>query len=109
MNNTTQSSSLQPKTAKRLAREAKLAKQMANQRSQAERQMEIDKIVEKLTELGIHMDLFPGLETIANNFIKTGVSCNGRIKSPELEREFLYVFSNDKRTPISSMLKHITV
>jgi translation initiation factor IF-2 len=109
MNNITQSSSLQPKTAKRLAREAKIAKKLANQRSQSERQVEIDKIVEKLTELGIHMDLFPGLETIANDFVKTGASCNGRIKSPELEREFLYVFSNDKRIPISSMLKHITI
>lgn len=106
MNKTTLLSSSQPKSAKRLAREAKIAKQIANQRTQEERQIEIDKIIEKLTELGIHMNLFPGLELIANNFVKTGISCNGRIKSPELEREFLYVFSNDKRTPISSMLKH---
>jgi translation initiation factor IF-2 len=96
-----------PKSAKRLAREAKIAKQLANQRTQEERQIEIDKIIDKLTELGIHMDLFPGLETIANDFIKTGVSCNGQIKAPEIDREFLYVFSNDKRTPISSMLKHM--
>ena len=95
-----------PKSAKRLAREAKIAKQLANQRTQEERQTEIDKIIAKLTELGIHMDLFPGLETISNDFIKTGCSCNGRIKAPEIDRELWYVFSNDKRTPISSMLKH---
>ena len=97
----------QPKSAKRLAREAKIAKKQSFQRTQEERQIEIDKIITKLTELGIHMDLFPGLETITNDFIQTGCSCNGRIKAPEIEREFLYVFSNDKRIPISSMLKHM--
>ena len=95
------------KTTKRIAREAKIAKKLANQRTKEERITEINKIKNKLTELGIHIDLFTNFEKITNDFIETGSSCNGKISAPEIERELFYIFSNDKRIQISSMLKYV--
>ena len=93
------------KSAKRIAREAKLAKQQANQRTKAERQEEVDKIFAKLQELGIPNIMLGDFPRITDEFIETGISASGIIKILDIERELVYLLSNNKRHQCASMLR----
>lgn len=101
-------SNIQPvtkqKSAKRIAREAKLTKQQANQRTLEERRAEVDKIYEKLTELGIPEVMLGEFPKIAKDFIDFGISASGIIKIPEIQRELVYLLSNNKRHQCAAML-----
>jgi hypothetical protein len=93
------------KSAKRLAREAKEAKQSANQRTQEERHAEVEKIMAKFQELGIPEVMLADFPTIAKNFIETGLSASGIMKLPEIQRELIYLLSNNRRHQCASMMR----
>lgn len=93
------------KTAKRLAREAKLAKQEANKRTREERQAEVDSIMNKLQELRISDTMLGDFPRIAQDFIEFGTGASGFIPIPELRRELIYLLSNNRRHQCASMLK----
>lgn len=93
--------------SKKDARVAKLLKKQANQRTLEERRIEIDKIYEKLYELGINDEMLKEFKTIADDYINIGFSCSGSITIEGIERKLLYSFTMDKRHPVSSMLKKI--
>ena len=92
------------KSAKRIAREAKLAKQKSNQRTQVERRAEVDKIFDKLKELGIPPVMLDNFPKITNDFIDFGISSSGIIKIPDIERELVYLLSNNKLHQCAAML-----
>jgi len=93
------------KSAKRLAREAKLAKQDANTRTQDERKAEIDKIMAKFQELGIPEVMLGNFPAITKEFIEMGIGSSGVINIPDIKREFIYLLSNNRRHQCASMLK----
>jgi translation initiation factor IF-2 len=93
------------KSAKRLAREAKLAKQEATKRTREERQAEVDKIMEKFQELGIPEVMLGDFPTITKEFIELGISASGVIPIPDIQRELIYLLSNNRRHQCASMLK----
>ena len=93
------------KSAKRIAREAKLAKQQANHRTKEERQEEVNKIYAKLQELGIPLTMLGDFPHITNDFIESGMSASGVIKIVDINRELVYLLSNNKRHQCASMLK----
>lgn len=93
------------KTAKRQAREAKLAKQDANKRTQEDRQSEVDKIMAKLQELGISEVMLGEFPTITKEFIEMGNSASGVILIPDIQRELIYLLSNNRQHQCASMLK----
>ena len=95
------------KSAKRLAREAKLAKQVANQRTLEERRIEVDKIFEKISELGIPTVMLGDFPKIANDFVDFGISASGIINIPDINRELVYLLSNNKMHQCASMLHSI--
>lgn len=97
----------QPKSAKRIAREAKIAKQLANQRTMEERQEEVNKIYAKFQELGISELLLKEFPSITKTFIEDGISACGIIKIPEIGRELVYLLSNNRRHQCGSMLHTI--
>jgi hypothetical protein len=94
----------QPKTAKRIAREAKAAKIASNQRTKEERQLEVDKIYEKIAELGISEIMLGEFPRIATDFIDNNISASGIVKIPDIERELVYLLSNNKKHQCASML-----
>jgi translation initiation factor IF-2 len=93
------------KSAKRIAREAKIVKQQANERTKEERQEEVDKIYVQLQELGIPNIMLGKFPDITNDFIITGISASGVIKILDIERELVYLLSNNKKHQCASMLK----
>jgi hypothetical protein len=95
---------IKPKSEKRIAREAKIAKQQAKQRTLEERRAEVDKIFDKITELGIPPVMLGDFEKITNDFIDFGISASGIIKIPDIERELVYLLSNNKLHQCVSML-----
>jgi hypothetical protein len=108
MNSTNTITTSQPsKSTKRIAREAKLAKQFANQRTKEERQIEIDKIFNKLSELGISEMMLGEFPNITNNFIEFGISASGIIKISDIDRELVYLLSNNRKHQCASMLHAI--
>jgi hypothetical protein len=114
MNTTHTTTSTQPttqpkvKTIKRLAREAKLAKQEANKRTHEERQMEVDAIMNKLQELSITDTMLGDFPRISQDFIEFGTGASGFIPIPELKRELIYLLSNNRRHQCASMLKALS-
>ena len=106
MNSSTGITTTRPtKSAKRLAREAKLAKQDASKRTQEERKAEVDKIMAKLQELGISKVMLGDFPTITKDFIEMGISASGIICIPEIQRELVYLLSNNRQHQCASMLK----
>jgi len=107
MNSTTQITTTQPqvKSAKRLAREAKLAKQEANKRTREERQAEVDAIMAKFQELGIPEVMLGDFPRITQEFIEFGTGASGVIPIPDIKRELIYLLSNNRRHQCASMLK----
>ena len=106
MNSSTTITNTQPtKSAKRLAREAKLAKQEANKRTREERQAEVDAIYNKLQELGIPEVMLGNFPVIAKDFIEFGAGASGIIKIPDIDRELVYLLSNNRRHQCASMLR----
>lgn len=95
------------KSAKRIAREAKLAKQQANMRSQEERTQEIMVIKSKFQELGISDEMIQEFNDIMDRYIEMGGSYNGSIKIEELGRKIVYSLTMDKRMPVSVVLRVI--
>ena len=93
------------KSAKRLAREAKLAKQEANKRTREERQAEVDAFYNKLQELCIPEVMLGDFPAIAKDFIEFGTGASGCIKIPDIERELIYLLSNNRRHQCASMLR----
>jgi len=106
MNSDIQNTTTQ-KTKKRLAYEAKLLKKQQNQRTMEERQTEIDKIFTKLQELGITREMVGEFNKIANDYIEFGYGASGIIKILEIDRELVYLLSNDKKHQVASMLRPI--
>jgi hypothetical protein len=106
MNSSPTITTTQPtKSAKRLAREAKLAKQEANKRTRDERQAEVDKIMSKFQELGIPEVMLGEFPTITKEFIELGIGASGVINIPDIKRDFIYLLSNNRRHQCASMLK----
>ena len=101
------SNNSQYKSAKRIAREAKMAKKQSNMRTLEERRIEVEKIYTKLHEVGIYDDLVAEFKKISDDYINFGYSCSGSIKIEELGRVLLYSLTIDKRIPVSSMLRAI--
>ena len=93
------------KSSKRLAREAKLVKQQSNMRTIEERQSEVDKIMNKFQELGIPEVMLGIFPQITKEFIEFGVSSSGAIKIPDIQRELVYLLSNNRRNQCASMLR----
>jgi hypothetical protein len=93
------------KSAKRLAREAKLAKQDANKRTITERQAEIDAIMAKFQELGIPEVMLGDFPKITKEFIELGISSSGVIKITDIQRELVYLLSNNRMHHCVSMLR----
>lgn len=93
------------KSAKRIAREAKIAKQEANKRTRDERQAEVDKIMEKIQELGIPEVMLGEFPAITKDFVELGTSSSGVIKITDIQRELIYLLSNNRRHQCASMLK----
>jgi len=93
------------KSAKRIAREAKLAKKEANKRTREERQKEIDSIMIKLQELGITNEMLGDFPRITQDFLELGTSASGVITIPDIKRELIYLLSNNRQHQCSSMLK----
>lgn len=102
---TTITTTLPTKSAKRLAREAKLAKQDINKRTREERQAEVDKIMSKLQELGIPEVMLGNFPTITKEFIEMGNSASGVINITDIQRDLIYLLSNNRRHQCASMLK----
>jgi hypothetical protein len=96
------------KSVRRVAREAKLLKQQANQRTYEERQIEVNKIFDKLSELGIPDIMLGNFPKITKDFVEHGISASGIIKIPDIERELVYLFSNNRRHQCGSMLHDIS-
>lgn len=97
-------------STKKELREAKALKKAAKQRTQAERQQELDTVFSKFVELGISEDMDDALKTffhIARTFIDDGVSCSGRIKITAINREINYILSNNKLNQIQVLLRAI--
>lgn len=94
-----------PKSAKRLAREAKAAKQEAQKRTRAERQVEVDAIMAKFHELGIPEVMLGNFSQITKDFIELGVGASGVIPIPDIQRELIYLLSNNRRHQCASMLR----
>ena len=106
MNSSPTITTTQPtKSAKRLAREAKLAKQEANKRTREERQAEVDKIMGKLQELEIPEVMLGEFPAITKEFIELGIGASGVINIPDIQRDFIYLLSNNRRHQCASMLK----
>lgn len=106
MNSSTRiTTTLPTKSVKRLAREAKLAKQDANKRTREERQLEVDKIMEKLQELGISEVMLGDFPAITMEFIEFGTGASGIINIPDIQRDLVYLLSNNRRHQCVSMLK----
>ena len=105
MLNTTITSQPPQKSAKRQAREAKLAKQEANKRTYEERQAEVDAIMGKFQELGIPDSMLGEFPAITKEFIDFGISASGVIPIPEIRRELIYLLSNNRRHQCASILK----
>ena len=106
MNSSPTITTTQPtKSAKRLAREAKIAKQEANKRTREERQVEVDKIMEKIQELGIPEVMLGDFPVITKQFIELGIGASGVISIPDIKRELIYLLSNNRRHQCASMLK----
>jgi hypothetical protein len=106
MNSSTTITTNQPtKSAKRLAREAKLAKQEANKRTREERQAEVDKIMDKIHELGIPEVMLGDFPAIIKDFIELGIGASGIIYIPDINRDLVYLLSNNRRHQCASMLK----
>lgn len=95
------------KSAKRLAREAKLAKKQSQLRTMGERSIEVEKIFSKLQELGITRETVGEFNEIAKDYVEFGYSASGVIKMPEIHRELIYLLSNDKKHDVASMLRAI--
>ena len=93
------------KSAKRLAREAKLAKQQANMRSLEERTREIMVIKDKFRELAIPDDFLTDFNSIMDQYINSGGSYNGSIKIEAIGRKIVYSLTMDKRIPVSVVLR----
>lgn len=96
-----------PKSAKRLAREAKLAKKQSQQRTMEERSIEVEKIFSKLQELGITRETVGEFNEIAKDYVEFGYSASGVITMPEIHRELIYLLSNDKKHDVATMLRAI--
>jgi translation initiation factor IF-2 len=97
--------SIPNKSLKRLAREAKQEKKDATKRTQEERQQEVDKIMDKFIELGIPEIMLGQFPMITKQFIELGVSASGVIPIPDINRELIYLLSNNRRHQCASMLK----
>jgi hypothetical protein len=93
------------KSAKRIAREAKLAKQDGNKRTRDERQAEIDAIMAKFQELGIPEVMLGEFPAIAKEFIELGISSSGALKISDINRELVYLLSNNRIHQCVSMLR----
>ena len=108
MNSSNEITTTRPtKSAKRLARDAKLAKQDANKRTQEERKAEVDKIMAKFQELGIPEIMLGEFSTITKEFIEIGITASGVIHIPDIQRELIYLLSNNRRHQCASMLKDL--
>jgi hypothetical protein len=105
---TTATTATTTKSVKRIAREAKLAKQAANQRTYEERQIEVDKIYVKLQELGIPDIMLGEFPKITKDFAEHGIGASGIIKIPDIERELVYLLSNNKRHTCAGMLHSLS-
>lgn len=99
------------KTEKRLAYEAKQARKLAHLRTKEERQAEIDKIYEKLHELGINDNFIDEylieFREIADKYINTGGCYTGKIKIEVLGRNLIYNLVMDRRNQVAAMLQVI--
>lgn len=93
------------KSVKRLAREAKLAKQETQKRTYEERKAEVDKIMEKLQELGIPEVMLGEFSIIAKEFVDFGTSASGIIKISDIQRDLVYLLTNNRRHQCASMLR----
>ena len=106
MNSTTQITTTQPiKSAKRLAREAKIAKQETNKRTREERQVEVDAIMAKFQELGIPDIMLGDFPRITAEFVEFGTGSSGVIPIPDIQRDLIYLLSNNRQHQCASMLK----
>lgn len=95
----------QNKSAKRHAREEKLAKKEAKKRTKEERQVEVYKIMEKIKELGISETMLGKFPAITKDFIEFDISASGIIKIPDIQRDLVYLLSNNRQNQCVSMLK----
>ena len=95
------------KSKKCLAREAKLLKRQQNQRTKEERQSEIDKVYEKLQELGITREMVGEFNKISSDYVENGYSASGSVLIPEAKRNLLYLLSNDKKHQVTTLLRAI--
>jgi hypothetical protein len=92
---------------KKSNRDSRLLKKQQFQRTELERQTEIDKVYNKLHELGITNEMVEEFTKITNAYIKFGTSASGRIKIIDINRELAYLLSNDKRHEVITMLRAI--
>jgi hypothetical protein len=95
------------KSKKCLAREAKLLKRQQNQRTKEERQSEIDKVYEKLQELGITREMVGDFNKISSDYVENGYSASGSVIIPEANRKLMYLLSNDKKHQVTTLLRAI--
>jgi ribosomal protein L4 len=95
------------KSAKRLAREAKLLKKLQQQRTMVERNFEIEKLYAKLQELGITREMMGDFNKIADDFVDFGIGASGIYKIDGIKYELAYLLSNDKKHQVSTMLHPI--
>ena len=79
-------------------------------KSQTTRLQEVLAIYVRLKELGVSEDLCPALgefKKIANTFVKDGVSCEGKVKLPEITRVLVYRLTMQAHLESTVMLQMI--
>lgn len=79
-------------------------------KSISDRISEIKLIYEKLNKLGLNPSNCPDIQNfkeVANIFVKDGLCVSGSIKLEDINRELIYIFSNQSHIISSVMLKYI--
>lgn len=90
-------------------KEIRELKKLANQRTQIERQNELNVVFNKFQELGIssEIDGISEFYKIAMNFIDDGKPVNGKIKISVIGKELHYLLNNNKKHQIQVLLREI--
>lgn len=94
-------------TAKRQKHLDRQAKKLENQRTRAEREIEVNKTLTELNKLGFP-DQEPNIikfKEILTDYVETGTSYQGELPLVGYGREICYYLSNNKNKSVDVMLR----